>query len=495
VTSAPLAPDSLIGTIVVGRYRIVRVLGEGGMGRVYVAEHMAIQKLVAIKVLRPEFTDRGEIVTRFQQEAISASRIKHPNVLEIFDFGRLDAGPFFLVMELLEGRDLATELRRVRTIDLLTGIRIAFQICAALGAAHSRGVVHRDMKPDNVFLQHADPGVVAVKIVDFGIALLRDDSERAGPDSDRPRLTKAGTILGTPEYMAPEQGAGRRADHRADIYATGIILYEMFTGRVPFSAPTFVETLAKHQTEPPPPMAPALSQELRAVIVRALAKNPDERFQRVHDFERALAVTPEGVMAARQAARTRSFVTSPGSTPPPAGIPMPVTRRTPAPLNPRPRAETPVGTEASVVRAAPGTSKRFALIGLAAAGVMVLAAFAFDTFGRAGSPNASDTPVVTSVGAASPGLEIEVTTNPTGATLRMSGKVVCATTPCRVRATPGERLELEATKGRLRGVLRTPAQNAETLTIPLGESNVRLCNVEVDGVWYGPCEAEKAPSR
>ncbi len=295
-------PDPLIDTLIAGRYRVVKRLGEGGMGEVYLAMHEAIEKKVALKVLRTEYSAKADIVTRFQQEAISASRIKHPNVLEIFDFGQLDNGAFYLAMEFLEGQDLADELQRVIVLPPHDGIRIALQICRALSAAHGKGVVHRDMKPENVFLQRVADGEEIVKIVDFGIAQLRTNEEAEKQQPTRRRLTKTGMIFGTPEYMSPEQAAGKKADQRVDIYATGIILYEMFTGAVPFTGETFMAVLAAHLNDDPPPMrmiAPDLkiSAELEAVIMRALAKKPDERFQTMSEMAQALMATPEGLGA------------------------------------------------------------------------------------------------------------------------------------------------------------------------------------------------------
>ena len=290
--------DPLIGKTVAGRYRVIKLLGEGGMGAVYLTEHVAIEKKVALKVLHAEYASKGDIVTRFQQEAISASRIKHPNVLEIFDFGQLESGAFYLAMEFLEGNDLADEIQRHRVLDPARGLRFAQQICRALAAAHAKGVVHRDMKPENVFLQCTPDGEEIVKIVDFGIAQLRTNEEAAASSKQR-RLTRTGMIFGTPEYMSPEQAGGKHADQRADIYAVGIILYEMFTGAVPFTGDTFLGVLAKHLNDTAPPMSAVypelgISTELQLVIQRALEKRPEERFQSMHELAQALAGTPEG---------------------------------------------------------------------------------------------------------------------------------------------------------------------------------------------------------
>jgi serine/threonine-protein kinase len=292
--------DPLVGRLVAGRYRVLKPLGEGGMGQVYLAEHEAIEKKIALKVLRPEFSRKEDIVSRFQQEAISASRIKHPNVLEVFDFGRLDGGEAFLAMEFLDGHDLADELSRSGILDPSRALPIAMQICRALAAAHARGVVHRDMKPDNVFLQRTVDGEI-VKIVDFGIAQLRSTEEAAQSEPRRRRLTKTGMIFGTPEYMAPEQAGGRATDHRVDVYAVGVILYEMFSGAVPFTGDSFIAVLSAAVHEPPP-LLTAVNPELRIsaglqeVIMRALAKKPSDRFATMNDLMTAILATPEGSM-------------------------------------------------------------------------------------------------------------------------------------------------------------------------------------------------------
>src|SRR5688572_30491489 len=291
--------NPLIGALVSGRYRVQRLLGEGGMGQVYLAEHEAIEKKIALKVLRPEYSLKPDIVARFQQEAISASRIKHPNVLDVFDFGRLDNDCFFLAMEYLEGNDLADEIVKHRMLDPLRGLRFALQVCRALAAAHGRGVVHRDLKPENVSLQRTADGEVIVKIVDFGIAQLRSNEEAAATEPKRRRLTRTGMIFGTPEYMAPEQAGGRNADLRVDVYALGVIMYEMFTGAVPFTGDTFVGVLTRQLNDPPPHMVTVcpdlkISPELQAVIMTALAKQPEQRHQSMSAFSQAILDTPEG---------------------------------------------------------------------------------------------------------------------------------------------------------------------------------------------------------
>jgi serine/threonine protein kinase len=309
--------DPLIGLLIDGRYRIDRPLGEGGMGKVYQATQEILRRKVAIKVLKPEYSVKEDIIARFHREAISASQIKHANVIEVFDYGMLENGCAYLAMEHLQGNDLAEELMQHGFIRTRRALRLALQICRALHAAHQVGVVHRDMKPDNVFLVRTHDGEEQVKIVDFGIALLRTPDEEAKSQPQRRRLTKTGMIFGTPEYMAPEQAAGKKADERVDVYALGIILFEMFTGAVPFSGDSFMAVLAAHLNDPVPSMLHYrpdldLSEEMHEVVAKALAKNPNERFASMLEFAKAIASTPEG--QALQAAGELNPVTLP---PPP----------------------------------------------------------------------------------------------------------------------------------------------------------------------------------
>ncbi len=296
---------ALEGQLLAGKYRVQRRLGEGGMGEVYLAEHEAIGKRVALKVLRSDQAQKAEVVERFRIEARSASRIQHPSVVQVFDFGELDDGRFYLALEYLEGSDLAQELHRTRTIEPMRALHITLQVCGGLGAAHERGVVHRDLKPENVFLQRNRLGLDDVKIVDFGIAKMRELSGRATyPDLDSTgererRLTQAGSIFGTPEYMAPEQAAGGEIDHHADIYAVGILLYEMVSGRVPFTSDNLLKTLTQQVSEPPTPprqlTPPApISAQLESVILQTLAKNPLARPDSMEVLAEQLQDTPEG---------------------------------------------------------------------------------------------------------------------------------------------------------------------------------------------------------
>jgi serine/threonine-protein kinase len=264
---------------VVGKYRLLAQLGEGGMGTVYRAEHVVLGSPAAVKILLPQFTQDAVVVDRFFQEARAASAIRHAGIVEVFDFGRLASGQAFIAMELLRGEELAGFLARRGQLDASLAVQIAIQMLAALNATHLVGVVHRDLKPDNVFLvpDSGAPGAIRVKILDFGIAKLTGRPLAGQPG--RPRTKNM--ILGTPAYMAPEQcRGGGEIDARADLYAVGCLLFELLTGRPPFVASGDGEVMAMHIYEPPPRLsnlAPHLPVELDALIARLLTKDPADR--------------------------------------------------------------------------------------------------------------------------------------------------------------------------------------------------------------------------
>lgn len=275
---APSGPDPLVGTVIDDRYRIERTIGEGGMGIVYLATHVVLNKRLAVKVLRRDLAHDGEVVQRFVQEAQSASAIGHENIVDISDFGRLEDGSVYFVMEYLEGQDLST---LIETGDLRPDgptLRLVRQLGGALAAAHDRGIVHRDLKPDNVFVVQRGNGERTVKVLDFGIAKV------AGATG---KLTRTGMVFGTPHYMSPEQASGQEVDQRTDIYALGVIMYEMFTGKVPFDADTFMGILSKHMFEAPVPPSQRIESldgelgPIEHVILKAIAKRPEDRYQTI----------------------------------------------------------------------------------------------------------------------------------------------------------------------------------------------------------------------
>ncbi|MBW2453052.1 MAG: protein kinase [Deltaproteobacteria bacterium] len=267
--------SDLTGTVLEGKYRLVRLLGVGGMGSVYEAEHTLISRRVAVKLLLPQLADIPEMAERFLREARSASEIDHENIIGIHDVGRSDDGHLFIVMELLEGKSLRQLLGQQRRLDLDRATRITLEVLAGLEAAHEQGTVHRDLKPDNIFLVEGDDGGERVKILDFGISKVKDGDAEGG-------LTQTGAVLGTPHYMAPEQANGDPdVDQRIDIWATGVILYEMLSGGRPYEGNSYNRVIAQILVEPPPRLldvAPAVPASLAQVVDRALAKERDERY-------------------------------------------------------------------------------------------------------------------------------------------------------------------------------------------------------------------------
>src|SRR3954447_4695883 len=271
-----------------GNYRSLALLGEGGMGAVYLAEHPGIGRRVAVKVLHKNYTRDEHLLARFLNEARAANAIRHPNIIEILDSGMLADGTPFLVMELLEGDSLGTRLRQTGALTIPTAVDFAYQTASALGAAHAKGIVHRDLKPDNLFVipdQH-DPGRERIKVLDFGIAKLQQGSVA---DSVK---TRTGTLMGTPIYMSPEQCRGTRTvDHRSDIYSLGVIFYEMLVGQPPFVSEGFGDLVNMHLNVAPVSARskrPEIPLALDALVMKMLSKNPEDRYAEMGAFQTAL---------------------------------------------------------------------------------------------------------------------------------------------------------------------------------------------------------------
>jgi predicted Ser/Thr protein kinase len=449
---SPLNPDDpLVGAVLAGRYVVKGRIGEGGMGLVYEGLHRDIDKQVAIKVLRDDLSRRPEVVARFRQEAKSASRIGHENIVDISDFGETTRGASYFVMEFLDGEDLANVLGREVTVDAERACAIVLQCCRALSATHAKGIVHRDIKPENIFLTKRDGVDDFVKIVDFGIAKMSDIETDGAPGR---KLTKTGMIFGTPEYMSPEQAAGKDSDHRVDVYALGIILYECMAGGVPFEGDTFMGVLTQHLFAELPPITEMnpnakVSPELELVIRKALAKDPADRYQDTEELAEAITCALDGRLS-------RATVKTPPSAFGPASLGY---------LAPVPRRKTSPWVWAVT----------------AAAAVAVIAWVALGPgSGRGSEAGASDMPEGTgptvqidepALVDAEPDLtfvNVHVATDPAGARVVLDdGAEACAATPCTLEAERGATLVIRARLGRRRGRTAITPTQEETVLIEL----------------------------
>ncbi len=352
------------GTMISDRYRVADVLGEGGMGVVYRAEHVLMRKEVAVKVLHADMCSVPEVVERFEREAITAAHIEHPNVAGATDFGRLDDGSCYLVLELLRGVSLRDEIAK-GPMPLPRALRLLRGIASGVGAAHAKGIVHRDLKPENVMLIDRDGTTDFVKVLDFGIAKV-DTTVAAAPQAGGKVLTRVGAVFGTPEYMSPEQAVGDTVDARADLYALGVIFLEMLTGKCPFQGKPLSILRERILAVGPPDMSEVTDPGAKDIITRLLTRQPDDRMQTATELVAAI----DNLLGDRKG----------GSLPPPSGErgtnPPPVVSGPALPSSPPPAATT--GATAETTALASGSRARWIIPVAAAAAIgIMVGAFGF----------------------------------------------------------------------------------------------------------------------
>jgi len=448
--------DPLLGAVIDDRYRVIARIGEGGMGIVYEVEHVVIEKRLALKVLRDDYSSRPEVVARFRQEAKSASRIGNEHIVDISDFGETPNGASYFVMELLDGEDLANVLAREGTLPLSRAADIVTQCARALAAAHTKGIVHRDMKPENIFLTEREGRPDFVKIMDFGIAKM-SDIETAGQPGRK--LTKTGMIFGTPEYMSPEQAAGKSLDHRVDIYALGVIFFELLTGRVPFSGDTFMGVLTQHMFEAPPALVAAnpnlkVPESVELFVRRALSKDAGDRFQTCDELISAMEKAVRGVAP---------------STPPPVEGGAPATGKTTQMgygLPVRPAASVPATLEIDEGHSAPASpSNALLYVGILLVGTAVVGGGLYLYSQQSPGPDQDPVPTTSASDAAvalpdafaepdafvpfdaGPELvSVGVVTTPVGARVEVLGSegIACEASPCNLQLPLGSHVRLQA---------------------------------------------------
>jgi len=353
---APSSHDPMLGRVLTDKYVVERVLGAGGMGRVYQARHLALDRPVAVKVLHGTFMKDPLFISRFHREARSASKLDHPNVARVLDFGEEPDGLLYIVMELLVGEPLRTVLDEVGRLSLPRAIELMSQICAGISVAHEQGIIHRDLKPGNVVLVRSrdDDGMTieVAKVCDFGLATIQDSAEGTAAGKGARAQTAAGTVCGTPDYISPEQGKGETVDARSDIYSCGAMFYEMATGQLPFSKSSAIAQVMAHimeEPKPPSSICEDLDPRVDAAILKAMSKDPAKRPQSMRDLRAELRalLRPVPASPAQSISGVRPAV--------PDLELDPLASKTPPPFPPR-TLEPPALVVPTSSRAAPRTS-------------------------------------------------------------------------------------------------------------------------------------------
>jgi serine/threonine protein kinase len=414
VSAPPSAEDDpRIGAVLLDRVRIVRPIARGGMGKVYYGEQVGMKRPCAIKILDPRLAgaDTADFARRFQLEASTTAKLTHPNAVTIFDYGETEDGSCFIAMEYLEGRSLSDELKQHGTVSADRAIHITRQVCRALREAHALGVVHRDMKPANVFLLSRDDDDDFVKVLDFG--LVKETSPHEGQEH-----TQIGQIMGSPRYMAPEQVQGKSVDGRTDIYSVGATLFAMLAGRPPFDKATELATMMAHVSDPPPTFASVapelvLPPGLEAVVLKCLAKQPEDRFSSMEELITALKLRPGAMATSSDSGQDRVSLLTALAEPRESQVPAPK-RRPPVLLI----VALLVGLALSVaLMMRPGDDAPPALSAQPSPAV--------PPPGPSSAPAPRPPPAAPKVTAT-----LHVDTDPPGVKVKEEGEVICQATPC-----------------------------------------------------------------
>ncbi len=437
-SSKPAAPDPMVGRVLAEKFKIVSLIARGGMGKVYRAEQAPLGRTCAIKVLTPPehgSATEDEFRKRFFLEASIGAKLTHPNTVTIFDYGVTEDGVYFIAMEYLEGKTLARVLKEEGPFIEERAAHIARQICRSLREAHALGVIHRDLKPANVYLvNHGDEADV-VKVLDFGLV---KDVESDGED-----LTQTGLFMGSPKYMAPEQIRGEHVDARTDVYALGVMLYEMVVGKVPYDKAKQVDTLLAHVNDALPAMRSKkpdleISEQLEMVILRTLAKNPAERFNGMGEVLEALKGAQGGALSQTKTAELDALRASGSFTPQPSAFRPGASGEIPA-ANPSSIVPVPIPSHQSAPRR--WMPVAIALVALAAVGAVFVSRKIVPPPHVAASDAKAIVPPVataTATAPAQPTVEevptVMVDSEPSGARVRDESKsLLCDKTPCKLR--------------------------------------------------------------
>lgn len=479
------ATDPFVGRVINERFKITGLIARGGMGRVYRAEQLPLGRACAVKVLNPNYSGAQdpEFHRRFFLEASIASKLTHPNTVTIFDYGRTDDEIYYMAMEYIDGRTLHRAIRQAGFLPQERAAHVARQICRALREAHSMGVIHRDLKPANILLvAHADEPDF-VKVLDFGLVKQVSDTRSE-------ELTQAGLFMGSPKYMAPEQVRGDHVDARTDIYALGVILYEMVCGKVPFDRPNSVHVLMAHVHEPPPALNVAnpgaqVSPALEEVIMRCMAKDPEQRFRSMDDVLIALKrvsgipATPGG-HAPREGGLGARVPPAPPSAP--SGL-LPASETGPQSFTASPGGPSISGASpstGSVLAWQQHSGPRKRSKKVLATGILtfaaVAAAIAFAAIRSEHVPlaraAANAVPSVTASAPPAPPppsdliVKVRISTDPDGATVKENGVPICSSTPCDVLYADADPLRVHEI------TLSLPGYRPETKAIRVGDSPV-----------------------